>query len=379
MNYRDRLRKTKRVVVKVGSQSLLGSSSGINEKAVKKLVTQCAALLGDGIEVVLVSSGAIACGLHELGRKTRPKNLPDLQMAAAIGQSQLMAKYSDMFSTEGICVGQVLLTHEDLRNRKRHLNARNTLMRLLHHKVIPIINENDVVSTEEIKFGDNDQLAALVSILVDADLLIILTTVPGLYRPLEDGTKEHVQFLAYVDEDILSWAKGKGSEFSLGGMHSKLTAARKVLDAGGFVVIASSEEKNVLQRIIAGEDIGTLIGKFSEGHSGSNSLHLGRKRWIAFYHKSLGTVIIDDGAEKVIRESGKSLLPSGIVNVIGQFEAGSLVDVKNKLGEIVAKGLVEYSSEQIEKIKGHNTTDILDILGSKDYDEVIHRDNMVIL
>ncbi|MFQ5708278.1 MAG: glutamate 5-kinase, partial [bacterium] len=329
-----------------------------------------------GKEVVLVSSGAIAAGVEALGLKNRPNNLPQLQMAAAVGQVRLMSAYDRLFSTEPCSIGQVLLTHDDLTNRTRHLNARNTMMQLLRQGVIPIVNENDVVSVDEIKFGDNDILAALVAILIEADLLLLLTTTDGLRAPYRATKTRRVPYLESVTRETLALAAGKSSEFSLGGMASKLQSAQTAVTVGARVVIADGRKTRVIERILAGEDTGTLIGHASDRERPTIG---SRKRWIAFFHKTKGTLVIDEGAQTALEKNNNSLLPIGIRSVEGNFSKGALVNVKSLRGKLIARGLVDYSSERIRKIKGHRTSEIAAILGAKDYDEVIHRENMVIL
>ena len=373
---RKTLTNARRIVVKIGSRVLVQKTGRPDILRMKALVKDIAHLRREGREVVVVSSGAIGTGMQVLGMKSRPSTLPDLQMAAAVGQSRLMTTYDKLFAAEKCKVGQVLLTHDDLNNRQRHLNARNTMMALLRNGVVPIVNENDVVAVDEIKFGDNDRLAALVALLIEADLLILLTTVDGFLAPGKGGRMRRVSVLNGVTAEELGHAKGKGSEISTGGMASKLQAANMVAQVSAPVVIANGCTAGILKKVFSGQDVGTLIAAET---ASTDSVLAGRKRWIAFFNKPQGTLIVDEGARAAIEQKGKSLLPIGIRDVEGHFASGTVVNVKTTAGVLFACGVVDYSSDQIRKIKGLKTTDIADILGSKDYDEVIHRDNMVVL
>jgi glutamate 5-kinase len=340
------------------------------------LVREIAKLRREGKEVVLVSSGAIAAGVEALGLKKRPSELPALQMAAAVGQVRLMSLYDKFFRAERCRIGQVLLTHADLQHRTRHLNARNTMMILLRSGIIPIINENDVVAVDEIKFGDNDILASLVTVLIDGDLLLLLSTTDGLRAPASPKGTKRVRYLEGVTPEALALASGKGSEFSLGGMASKLQSAQCAADVGAQVVIADGRKRGIISSVIAGEDVGTLIGNPLVKTNGS---FRARKRWLAFFHKVTGAVVVDAGAVRAIEELGFSLLPIGIRSVEGHFSKGALINVRSEDGRVLARGLAEYSSDEIRRVMGHRTSEIAGILGSKDCDEVIHRDNMVVV
>jgi glutamate 5-kinase len=372
---RNKLKESPRVIIKVGSRVLVDETGHPDLIKIEHLVKQIAYLQKQGTAVILVSSGAIAAGVEALGLKKRPKTLPELQMAAAVGQTRLMTIYERLFSKENCTTAQVLLTHGDLRKRARHLNARNTILRLLDHKIIPIINENDVVSVDEIRFGDNDQLAALTAILIESNLLLLLTTINGLQSKFGDESSR-IPFLNAVTEETLSVASGKGSDFSLGGMSSKLQSARMAADLGIKVVIANGNDNNVIPAIIDGEDIGTLI--VSEKKSNLSKINR-RKRWIAFFHRTSGVIIVDEGAEKAVVKQNYSLLAIGIKKIEGNFIKGSLVKVKNHDGKAIAKGLVSFSSDEIIKIMGHKSKEIKKILGVDNYDEVIHRDNLIVL
>ncbi len=375
IEYRDKLKESDVIVVKVGSRVLVGASGRPDTEKVDQLVGQIARMRKQGRKVILVSSGAIAAGVEALGLKSRPKTLPELQMAAAVGQTRLMTLYEQLFSKEGCTAAQVLLTHGDLRKRARHLNARNTILRLLEHKIIPIINENDVVSVDEIRFGDNDQLAALTAILIEANLLLLLTTTNGLQAKFGDESSR-IPFLEDITEDTLSVANGKSSDFSLGGMSSKLQAAKLAADLSIKVVIADGNENNVIPDVIAGKDIGTLI---VSGRKSSLTKINRRKRWIAFFHRTSGNIVVDPGAEKAVVQNNYSLLPIGIRAVEGRFEKGSLVKIKNLNGKTIAKGLVSFSDDEVRRIQGKKSSEIKNILGHDNYDEVIHRDNLIVL
>ena len=373
---RKALSQANRIVIKFGSRVLVDRTWKPDIRRIQTFVKDIAWLFRANKEIIVVSSGAIAVGVDTLGMKTKPTALPQLQMAAAVGQVRLMGIYEEMFSKEGIQIGQVLLTHDDLKNRTRHLNARNTMLELLRQDIVPVVNENDVVSVDEIKFGDNDILASLVSILIEAEALLLLTTVDGLQSDYGTESARRLAYLKSITSNDLKLAKGKISALSLGGMESKLQSAQAASDVGVRVVIADGRRNHIIKNIINGTDTGTLI---SGSKQEKRSKMKGRKRWIAFFHKTHGTLIINEGARKAIEESSHSLLPIGIKKIEGHFSKGTLVNVKSLQGDLIARGLVDYSSERLEKIKGHKTSEIEDILGYKDYDEVIHRDNMVVV
>lgn len=356
--HRTALKDAKRIVVKAGSKVLVEHSGRPDEQQLKALVDELAGIQNAGGEVAFVSSGAVGAGLDALNFVKRPKEIPDLQMAAAVGQISLMTLYHDLFKANKITVGQVLLTHDALKDRERHLNARNTLLNLIENRVVPIINENDAISTEEIKFGDNDVLAALVAILIDADALVLLSTTDGL----RNGD-ERVSYIEEVDDDILGLVADKADHLSTGGMASKLKSAQLAAHNGVPVVIADGRKPNVLTNIFQGLDEGTLL--FPKAGNMSK-----RKSWIAFFNRSEGHLVVDNGAAAAL-EKGKSLLPVGIKEVQGTFEVGAMVDIQSLEGEPIARGLVELSSGDIQNLKGQQTA------GKSG--EVIHRDNMVIL
>jgi glutamate 5-kinase len=371
---RDQVRGASTIVVKIGSRVLVEKTGHPDLVRIRALVREIAAIHRAGKRVIVVTSGAIAAGVEALGMKTRPKELPRLQMAAAVGQVRLMAIYDRFFAEEGCRIGQLLLTHADLQHRTRHLNARHTLSELLEHGVIPVINENDVVAVDEIKFGDNDILGSLVTILVKGDVLVLLSTTDGLRAPAPGGKTRRVPYLEQVTPETLALAFGKGSEFSVGGMASKLQSAQTAADVGAQVIIADGRSPDVLSDVLRGQDVGTLIGSPRFSRRGMR----GRKQWLAFFHKVQGSVIVDSGAQKALAKGGYSLLPIGVRDVEGTFPRGALVNVRDAEGRVIARGLAEYSGEEIKQIMGHKTSEIADILGVRDCDEIIHRDNMVV-
>jgi glutamate 5-kinase len=375
--YRKILVAAHRIVIKVGSRLLARESGKSESPNINALVQQIAAIHNSGKETVFVTSGAIGTGMQILGLKKKPSLLAKLQMAAAVGQSRLMAHYEMLFQQYGCMIGQILLTHDDLRDRLRHLNARRTFLTMLENKIIPIVNENDVVAVDEIKFGDNDLLAALVSQLIDAELLIMLTTSDGLKTSVRDGKEERVPFLSAITEDVFKLARGKGGDISTGGMASKLEWARVATRAGVNVVIADGRKENILYRIVNGEDTGTLIAAAIKD---STHIDSNKKRWIAFFHKVQGELFIDDGAKKAILEKGKSLLPIGVIKVQGIFPAGAAIEIRGLNGELLARGLSSYSSADLQKIIGKKSKEIKTVPGVEAAEEeVVHRDNMALL
>jgi len=359
-------------VIKIGTSTLTYSNGQLNLQRIERLIREIADLHNRGIEVLLVSSGAIGVGASRMGYKKIPRTMPEKQALAAIGQGALIQLYEKIFSEYNITVAQVLLTRGDLDERIRYLNATNTLLAIVGMGVIPIINENDTVVVEEIKFGDNDTLSALVAAIVNAELLIILSDVDGLYDS-DPRVNRDACLLSEVEEITSAMeenSKNRGSSFSSGGMLTKLKAAQICMAAGFPMVIANSDSDNVIHRIIEGDEIGTLFIP-REG-----KLHA-RKKWIAFGTVPQGQVIVDSGAETALLKRGKSLLPSGVVAVEGNFERGTVVAVvtANDKKEI-ARGMVNYSSDEIRKIAGRKSSEIEKILQGKDYDEVIHRNNL---
>jgi len=369
---KDVLGQVKRVVVKIGSAVVTGED-GIDRDIIEQLVGEMAALIGKGCQVVIVTSGAIASGKHRMGITTPLKSMPQKQAAAAIGQGRLMRVYSNAFGRQNIYVGQVLLTMSDLTDRKRFINVRNTLTTLMEWGVVPIINENDTVAVDEIKFGDNDSLAAMVANIVEAHLLVNLTCTEGLYdrNPAKSKKAKILHLVEEITDDIQAAATDETSDVGTGGMRSKVLAARRVTAFGIPYIIASGKRKDVLTGILNGQEIGTL---FLPSREHLNS----RKYWIAFTLRSRGKLLLDEGAKQALLEQGKSLLPSGILEVEGDFGVGDPVICVDRQGMVLAKGLVNFSAQDIRKIMGLKTSKIHQVLGYKDYDEVIHRDNMAV-
>ena len=362
----------KRVVVKVGS-NVLTEDNGLNLKAIRSIASQICRLIESGREVILVSSGAMASGVKKIGLTSRPDELPKRQAVAAIGQAGLMMEYEKAFGRYQRKVAQILLTSEDLSSRKRYLNARNTLYTLLSWKVVPIINENDTVWVEEIKLGDNDNLAAMITLLMDADALINLTDIDGLYTkdPRIYPEAELISTVSTISKETEKLAGDIPGALGTGGMISKIKAARKVNSAGVPMVIAKGDLPNILLKLFAGQNHGTyFIPKKQKLAS--------RKCWIAFSSKPKGIIKIDDGAMKALLKNGKSLLPSGIIAVQNDFGVGAPVEFQNRNNETLGIGLVNYSSTEIQKIMGLKSNHIKQVLGHKSYDEVIHRDNLAI-
>lgn len=356
----------------MGTSTLTHNSGKLNIAFIENLVNQIADLNNMGKQVILVSSGAVGAGMGKLGITVRPRALPEKQALAAIGQGILMHMYEKTFAEYNHTVAQVLLTKEDLANRKRYLNARNTIFALLNYDTVPIINENDTVAAEEIKLGDNDTLSALVAGLVDADLLILLSDIDGLYtkHPSNIGA-EKIPVVKDIDEGTESFAGGAGSNLGTGGMFTKIQAAKMAGASGIPMVIADGRRKDVLREILSGINPGTLFIPKEDRHGT-------RKCWLAFCSDTQGKITVDEGATNAILKKGKSLLPAGILNIEGDFEAGNIVSLVSIIGKEIARGFVNYSSIDINLIKGVKTGDIVDILGSKDYDEVIHRDNLAL-
>jgi len=371
---RSDFKNTKRIVVKIGSALLTNGGKGLNTAAITVWVAQMAKLKQQGIEVVLVSSGSVAEGMSRLGLNARPKALHELQAAASVGQMGLVQNFESNFQRHGIHTAQVLLTHDDLSDRKRYLNARSTLMALLDYKVVPVINENDAVATEEIRFGDNDTLAALVANLVGADLLIILTDQLGLFTadPSVNADAVLISEISSGDSRLNSMAGGSRSGLGRGGMATKVSAARLASRSGASTVIVSGDIEDVLTKVITGVELGTYLFANIEPI-------VARKQWLAGQLQAKGRLVLDAGAVKVLRQSGKSLLAVGIKGLEGEFNRGELVICLDSEGIEVARGLVNYKSEEIELIKGRASSQFESILGYSDDEEVIHRDNLVLV
>ncbi|MBP7274867.1 MAG: glutamate 5-kinase [Kiritimatiellae bacterium] len=368
------LAKARRIVVKLGSRVLVRADGRPDRARMAALVRDIAQLQRSGREMIVVSSGAIASGMEAMGWRTRPKSLPELQMAAAIGQVRLMKLYDELFRKSQCLTGQMLLTHDGLRDRERHLSARQTLHALMRHRVIPVINENDTVAVDEIKFGDNDQLAALVALLADADALILMSTVDGLRAPAGRGRTRRVPVLRSVTRRELELVFGARDEFSSGGMASKLQSAHAAARAGIPVVIAHGRTTGILEKILSGADVGTLIGE-----PGSRPRWSARREWIGFFHHPQGVISVDEGARRALVERGTSLLAIGVTGVRGTFAAESVVDIADRNGHVIARGWTCYSADDIRKVKGLRTARQTEVLGARDYDEIVHRDHMIVL
>lgn len=374
MSSRQTLASANTWVIKIGSSLLTDDGKGLNRERMAAWVRQVAAFCGDGVSVVLVSSGAVAEGVLRLGLKGRPTAIHDQQAAAAVGQMGLIQAYESEFQKFGLHTAQILLTHDDLSNRKRYLNARTTLKTLLDLGVIPVINENDTVVTDEICFGDNDTLAGLVSNLINADVMVILTDQDGLYEadPRKNPEAKLVTE-AYSNNDRLFDYAGTGvGDLGRGGMLTKVKAARLAARSGTATCIASGRQDDILAKLRAGEPIGTLLLPESEPLAA-------RKQWLASHLKVKGTLVLDAGAVKVLQHSGKSLLPVGIKASSGHFQRGEVVSCVDETGKPVARGLVNYNSEETEKLRGHSTEEIIALLGYDGDHEIIHRDNLVLV
>ncbi|HXG02893.1 MAG TPA: glutamate 5-kinase [Candidatus Binatia bacterium] len=371
---RPALAGCRRLVVKVGSGLITTPSTGADQARIDALADDIAALR-QGRDVVLVSSGAIVTGMARLALGQRPQSIPEKQAAAAVGQSALMWHYEAAFKRHRVPVGQVLLTAEDIAHRARYLNARNTLTTLLRFGVLPIVNENDTVAVEEIKVGDNDTLSALVASLIDADLLVLLTDVDGLYTsdPRLDAGARKIDTVDAVTDEITRLVWDRPGLVSVGGMATKLAAGQKAAAAGIPMVIASGRQPGTLPRLLAGEPVGTYFAPRADRLTA-------RKRWIAFAVPPQGRLIVDAGAYQALARQGRSLLPSGLVAVEGDFAAGDIVAVLTEDdGREFARGLVNFDAAECRKIQGAKTREIEERLGYRSFDEVIHRDNLVIL
>jgi glutamate 5-kinase len=364
----------KRIVVKVGSSLVTDEGRGLDHAAVARWAEEIAGLKRAGREIVLVSSGAIAEGVKRLGWRTRPSAMHELQAAAAVGQMGLVQAYESAFSQFGLHTAQILLTHDDLADRRRYLNARSTLVTLLRLDVIPIINENDTVTTDEIRFGDNDTLGALVTNLIEADVLVLLTDQQGLYTadPRRDRAATLVRDARAGDPELERMAGGAGSALGSGGMLTKILAAKRAARSGASTVIASGREDRVLTRLAANEAIGTVL------RADANSL-AARKQWLADHLQLAGRLTLDPGAVRALARDGKSLLPIGVVAVAGDFDRGEVVGCFDRDGREVARGLVNYSAQETARILRKPSAEIETILGYVDEPELIHRDNMVLL
>jgi glutamate 5-kinase len=373
MNNREKLKQSKRWVVKIGSALLTNDGTGLDKTAILQWIKQMVDLKKSGIELVLVSSGAVAEGIKRLGWTKRPKAVYELQAAAAVGQMGLIQCYESGFKEYDLHTAQILLTHDDLSNRTRYLNARSTISHLLDLGIIPVVNENDTVVTDEIRFGDNDTLAALVANLIDADLLVILTDQNGLYSedPRQNTDAALLHEVDVNDKKLDLMAGESKGDLGRGGMSTKLTAARLASRSGTTTVVASGREENILSKLHQGQTFGTLF--VSE-----KSPLLARKQWLAGQIRSKGQLTLDKGAVNVIKNKGSSLLSIGVIDVQGTFQRGDIVICVDENNHKVARGLVNYSSEESNLIKTKSSKEIADILGYRDEAELIHRDNLVL-
>ncbi|MGB2824483.1 MAG: glutamate 5-kinase [Phycisphaerae bacterium] len=360
------LSQARQIVVKVGTSAICDDSGRLDVKTIRGLARQIVKLIKADRRVTLVASGAIGAGLGELDLPERPRTMPELQAVAAVGQGQLMRAFHDVFNRHHIPVAQMLLTREDFEDRTRYLNIRNTLRALGELGALTIINENDVVAVDEIRYGDNDIIAAHVANLLAADVLVFLTTVDGVMdgRVVMDVIRE-------VDDEVLSLVEAHHSHLGSGGMASKITAAGMITRAGEIAIVANARTTNVLTRVLSGKRLGTLFVPATRKLSS-------RQRWIGQASRPAGKLVVDEGAVQALTEAGKSLLPSGIVSVTGNFKKGATVSIADADGKEIARGLTNYDSEQLGRIKGFRTNQVARILGDKPYDEVIHRNNMTV-
>ncbi len=371
---RELLQQVRRVVVKVGSRVLTVEGGGLDHGAITRLCDEMAGLRKQGIEVILVSSGAVAAGRDALRSADTTLTIPQKQAAAAVGQPLLMQAYQQACTRHGLVTAQILLTAEDLANRNRFLNARTTLEALLTAGALPVINENDSVAVAEIKFGDNDNLSALVTSLAEADLLLILTDIEGLYsaNPTSDPDAQLIPLVRSITREIERMAGGSASNVGTGGMATKVTAAKKAARFGVPTILAPGKQPGVITAAVSGQEIGTL---FLPAKDGLNR----RKHWIAYTLRPAGKILVDAGAQKALVAKGTSLLPSGITGVEGRFERGRCVRICGPDGAEIARGLSDYSNSEIQLIAGHKSAEIEQLLGYRYGDDVVHRDNLVLI
>ncbi|MET4026549.1 glutamate 5-kinase [Marinobacter sp. MBR-99] len=374
MSERLQLRKARRLVIKIGSALLTDDGKGLDVAALGLWVDQIAELIAEGVEVVVVSSGSVAEGMSRLGWNARPQHLHELQAAAAVGQMGLVQTWEAQFKRHDIHTAQILLTHDDLSDRKRYLNGRSTLRTLLDYGVVPIVNENDTVVTDEIRFGDNDTLGALVANLIEADGLIILTDQLGLFNkdPRKHQDAELVTERKAEDRDLDAMAGGGAGALGRGGMLTKLRAARLAARSGAFTVIVGGRIEHAISRLRQGDVIGTLLLP-EQGRMAA------RKQWIASHLQTRGKLTLDDGAVKVLRQGGRSLLPVGVKAIAGQFRRGEMVSCVDLNGREIARGLVNYDADEARAIAGRSSDRIADVLGYVSDEEMIHRDNLVVV
>lgn len=365
----------KRMIIKVGSTSLCNEKGKIDKERMLYLISQIAKLKKQGYEIALVSSGAIASGMGCLSLESKPKTIPEKQALAAIGQARLMQIYEELFGCFSLHCAQILLNHDDFDDRHRLMNLSNTLNALMNYGVVPIINENDALSVDEIKVGDNDTLSSLLVPVIDAQLLILVSDIDGLYdkNPHQYSDAQLLKYVESVDENILAMAGDTSSSLGTGGMTTKLKAAKSVNDYGCHMVITQGIGDSYLLDIFNEKENGTWFqGK------GSHYMNA-RKHWLMYRTHGKGKVVVDDGAKEALISLHKSLLPSGIIDVVGQFMMGQVVEIVDENQKVIAKGIVHYASDEIRLIKGHQSNEIENILGYKDYDEVIHANNIVIV
>ncbi|WBU42042.1 MULTISPECIES: glutamate 5-kinase [Marinobacter] len=374
MSERLQLRKARRLVIKIGSALLTDDGKGLDVAALGLWVDQIAELIAEDVEVVVVSSGSVAEGMSRLGWSSRPQHLHELQAAAAVGQMGLVQTWEAQFKRHDIHTAQILLTHDDLSDRKRYLNGRSTLRTLLDYGVVPIVNENDTVVTDEIRFGDNDTLGALVANLIEADGLIILTDQLGLFNkdPRKHQDAELVTERRAEDRDLDAMAGGGAGALGRGGMLTKLRAARLAARSGAFTVIVGGRIEHAISRLRQGDVIGTLLLP-EQGRMAA------RKQWIASHLQTRGKLTLDDGAVKVLRQGGRSLLPVGVKAIAGQFRRGEMVSCVDLNGREIARGLVNYDADEARAIAGRSSDRIADVLGYVSDEEMIHRDNLVVV
>ncbi len=372
MNVRASLKDKQRWIIKIGSALLTDNGRTLHSEAIKVWVRQIAELTKAGKEVILVSSGGVAVGMTRLGLPQRPTSIHDLQAAAAVGQMGLIQTYQEQFNEFGLHTAQILLVHDDLSDRQRYINARSTLNTLLELGVVPVVNENDTVVTDEIRFGDNDSLAALVANIVDADVLVILTDQDGMYTadPRKDKNATLISETQAGDPELEKMAGGGGA-LGRGGMLTKVRAATLASRSGTHTVVVGGRIDSILHRIVAGEDLGTLFVADQQPQQA-------RKQWLAGHLQTLGSVTLDAGAVHMVQENGKSLLAAGVVAVSGEFVRGDMVLCLDESGKEIGRGLVNYSAREVSQIMGEGTEDFEEILGYKDEDELIHRDNLVV-
>lgn len=363
--------KLKRAVIKIGTSVITDDKGRLDKTQLRKIIKQIAGLKKSGREIIIITSGSIAAGVEKLGLEARPKGIQKLQAAASVGQGLLIGEYSKYFEPYRIAVGQVLLTQADFIHREEYLNAQNALNKLLELGIVPVINENDATAVEEIRFGDNDIISALVSCFIHADVLIMLSDVDGIYLEDKDGKKVLKKEIKKIGEEVERDAKGAVSKFGSGGMTTKVRAAKIVTSSGVQMVIANGRRENILNSIFQGDFIGTYFYP-REGRLAS------KKHWIAYVLPSKGKLVVDAGARIALVKGKKSLLPAGVIGVEGDFSIGEAVEISDDKGDVFAKGITSYHSDEINKVKGMRTCDLLGILNETICDEVVHRDSLVI-